>query len=183
MPAPARRTLPRGARLHHPATRDHLETARRPVVQAVPPRLPIRSIDDLDPPAALPIHPLAELPRVPRVGPDERQAGQRLAHLGIQEMPPAIPIVQVCAVDFDGKQQAGGIDEDPPVGHPRLRPASRLAPSSPRSGPPTPVVFAAWLSITAALGCSSRPSRARILPRSRSCARRRVPSRCHCRKW
>jgi hypothetical protein len=106
-----------------------VETARQPVVQAVPPRLPIRSIDDRDPPAALPIHPPVELPRVPGVGPDERQAGQRLAHLGIQQVPPAIPIVPVCTVDFGGKQHSGGIDEDPPVGHPRLRPASRLAPS------------------------------------------------------
>lgn len=129
MPAPARRNCPEGARLHHPAAWDDAEAVGPSVVEAVPPRLPIRAIDDRDPPAALPIHPLAELSRVPRVGPDERQAGQRLARPGIQQMPPAIPIVQVRAVDFGDKQQAGGIDEALPRGHPRLRPASRLAPS------------------------------------------------------
>ena len=114
MPAPGRRNRPEGIRLHHPATRDHSETARPPIVQAVPPRLPIRPMNDLDSPATLPIHLLTERSRVPRVGPDERQAGQRLAHPGTQQTPPAIPIMRVCAVDFGGEQQASRVDEDPP---------------------------------------------------------------------
>jgi hypothetical protein len=56
-----------------------------------------------------------------------------------------------------------------------LRPFSRFAPSYPRSGPPTPVVFADWLSITAALASGVRPSATRTRVRSASCARRSVP--------
>ncbi len=135
LPQPSE-VCPEGPRLHHPATRDHRETARQPVVQAVPPRLPIRSIDDLDSPAALPIRPLAERSRIPRVGPNECQAGQRLAHLGTQQMPPAVPIMQVRAVDFGGEQQAGGIDEDvssSPLCC-RSRPRSAAHPALPVSG-------------------------------------------------
>ncbi len=112
---------PRGAgqaAQHDPAHRriDHFLSDRRQsfVVPGRAPRLPIRPMNDLDSPATLPIHLLTERSRVPRVGPDERQAGQRLAHPGTQQTPPAIPIMRVCAVDFGGEQQASRVDEDPP---------------------------------------------------------------------
>jgi hypothetical protein len=61
----------------------------------------------------------------------------------------------------------------------RLRPFTRLPPSSPRSGPPLSVVLTDCLSMQTALGVGSRPAATRGCSRNAVTTLPQVPSSCH----
>ena len=60
-------------------------------------------------------------------------------------------------MDDNAEQQAGGVDRDMALA------ALDLLRRVPAARPPFSVVFTLWVSITAALGLGSRPSRSRSI--------------------
>jgi hypothetical protein len=60
-------------------------------------------------------------------------------------------------MDDNAEQQAGGVDPNMPFA------ALDLLRRIPTARPPFSVVFTLWVSITAALGLGSRPSRSRSI--------------------
>ena len=74
-----------------------------------------------------------------------------------QQVAGTIGVLDVGGMDNDAKQQAGGVDRD--VSLAALDSLRRI----PAARPPFSVVFTLWVSITAALGLGSRPSRSRSI--------------------
>ena len=83
----------------------------------------------------------------PRVEP--RQPAQQVAG--------TIGVLDVGGMDNDAEQQAGGVDRNVTLA------AFDLFCRIPAARPPFSVVFTLWVSITAALGLGSRPSRSRSI--------------------
>ena len=175
---PPRQTQPRERPFHHPSSRQDLEPAWL-LLQPIAPKLPVSVVGYLDPPSSLLFSPLAETARVRPVGPNQLHPGQVVLQVSSanNRLPPS------WSGRFAPWTRAAKTSPFVSTRMWRLRPAKRFAPSYPRSGPPTGVVFTTWLSITAALGFGSRPSASRTASRSRSCARLSRPSRRHLRKW
>ena len=74
-----------------------------------------------------------------------------------QQVTGTIGVLNVGGMDNDAEQQAGGVDRDMPLA------ALDLLRRIPAARPPFSVVFTLWVSITAALGLGSRPSRSRSI--------------------
>ena len=74
-----------------------------------------------------------------------------------QQIAGTIGILDVGGMDDNAEQQAGGVDRDMPLA------ALDLLRRIPAARPPFSVVFTLWVSITAALGLGSRPSRSRSI--------------------
>ena len=72
-----------------------------------------------------------------------------------QQVARTIGVLDVGGMNDDAEQQAGGVDRDMPLA------ALDLLRRIPAARPPLSVVFTLWVSITAALGLGSRPSRSR----------------------
>ena len=74
-----------------------------------------------------------------------------------QQIAGTIGVLDVGGMDDNAEQQAGGVDPDMPFA------ALDLLRRIPTARPPFSVVFTLWVSITAALGLGSRPSRSRSI--------------------
>ena len=74
-----------------------------------------------------------------------------------QQVARTIGVLDVGGMNDDAEQQAGGVDRDMPLA------ALDLLCRIPAARPPFSVVFTLWVSITAALGLGSRPSRSRSI--------------------
>ena len=74
-----------------------------------------------------------------------------------EEIADAVRVLHVGGVDDHAEQQARGVDRDMPLA------ALDLLCRIPAARPPFSVVFTLWVSITAALGLGSRPSRSRSI--------------------
>ena len=74
-----------------------------------------------------------------------------------QQVAGSIGVLDVGGMDDNAEQQAGGVDRDMPFA------ALDLLRRVPAARPPFSVVFTLWVSITAALGLGSRPSRSRSI--------------------
>jgi hypothetical protein len=95
------------------------------------------------------------------VGEDRLQKGKEPAGMAVQDQKGAVAILQAGRMDGDGKDQAEGIDEEM-----TLLSFDFLARVIARRidvRPPFFALFTLWLSITAALGEASRPSRSRVM--------------------
>ena len=74
-----------------------------------------------------------------------------------QQVTGTIGVLDVGGMDNDAEQQAGSVDRDVALA------ALDLLCRIPAARPPFSVVFTLWVSITAALGLGSRPSRSRSI--------------------
>jgi hypothetical protein len=74
-----------------------------------------------------------------------------------QQVTGTIGVLNVGGMNNDAEQQAGGVDRDMPFA------ALDLLRRIPAARAPFSVVFTLWVSITAALGLGSRPSRSRSI--------------------
>ena len=74
-----------------------------------------------------------------------------------QQVAGTIGVLDVGGMDDNAEQQAGGVDPNMPFA------ALDLLRRIPTARPPFSVVFTLWVSITAALGLGSRPSRSRSI--------------------
>ena len=99
------------------------------------------------------------------------------SHQFVDNQPCPVSILDVSGVDHDSQQQPYGIHDDVAfaTGH--------LLTSIITTRPPFSVVFTDWLSMMAALGVGSLPSKRRTFGRSASWTRSHVPSCLHSRKY
>jgi hypothetical protein len=102
-----------------------------------------------------------QLPGVSAIRPDEAQSHQRMFEEGQHELT-AVAVLHVGRVHHHGDQQPERIDQE--VSLATIDLFARIV----TMGAPLSVVFTDWLSITAALGCRSRPTDSRTSPWSRS---------------
>ena len=98
---------------------------------------------------------------VSAVGEDRLQKGKELAGVAVQDQKGAIAVLQVGRMDGDGQDQAEGIDEE--VALLAFDLLARVIARRVDVRPPFSALFTLWLSITAALGEASRPSRSRVM--------------------
>ena len=98
---------------------------------------------------------------VSAVGEDRPQKGKEPASVAVQDQEGAIAVLQVGRMDGDGKDQAEGIDEEMTLLAFDL--LARVIARRVDARPPFSALFTHWLSITAALGEASRPSRSRVM--------------------
>jgi hypothetical protein len=164
--APA--TQPAEGALDDPALRQHAEAVRL-----------IRAFDDLQLNAASVAQssdPREKLAGVASIGPDTAQAQERVREHAKQQLR-AIAILDIGGVNDDGDQQPERVDEQVPLASTDF--LARIV----TARPPFSVVFTDWLSMTPAVGNSSRPSARRSSPRSLSWMERHVPSFFHALKY
>ena len=81
--------------------------------------------------------------------------------MAIQNQKGAIAILQVSRMNGDGEDQAEGIDEE--LAFLAFDLLARVIARRVDARPPFSALFTLWLSITAALGEASRPSRSRVM--------------------
>lgn len=98
---------------------------------------------------------------VSAVGEDRLQKGKEPAGVAVQDQKGAIAVLQVGRMNGDGKDQAEGIDEE--MAFLAFDLLARVIARRVDARPPFSAFFTLWLSITAALGEASRPSRSRVM--------------------
>ena len=81
--------------------------------------------------------------------------------MAIQDQKSAVAVLQVGRMDGDGEDQAEGIDEE--MTFLAFDLLARVIARRVDMRPPFSALFTLWLSITAALGEASRPSRSRVM--------------------
>ena len=151
--------------LHHPPPGQHLEAV---AVRA--------SAYHAQQPASSSPSPSHQPADVGRISPDQLQSREPAQQLG-QYQPGSIPVLDVGGVHHYREEQPGGIHYDVALAPGHLF-ARVIA-----ARPPFSVVFTYWLSMMAALGVASLPSRSRTMGRSASSTRSQVPSARHLRKY
>ena len=141
---------PGNGALHDPAPGQGLEAL-----------LARRAFDDLDFPRGG-LHGSAQLfAAVGAVGEDRLQEGKQPASVAIQNQKGAVAVLYVGRVDDDGEDQAEGVDQEMALLAFDL--LARVIARRVDARPPFSAPFTLWLSITAALGEASRPSRSRVM--------------------
>lgn len=98
---------------------------------------------------------------VSAVGEDRLQKGKELAGVAVEDQKGAIAVLQVGRMNGDGKDQTEGIDEE--MAFLAFDLLARVIARRVDVRPPFSALFTLWLSITAALGEASRPSRSRVM--------------------
>lgn len=120
-----------------------------------------RAVDDLDGPAGGVYGPAQFVAAIGAVGEDRLQKGKEPAGVTVQDQKGAVAILQVGRMDGDGKDQAEGVDEE--MAFLAFDLLARVIARRVDVRPPFSALLTLWLSITAALGEASRPSRSRVM--------------------
>ena len=151
--------------LHHPPAGQHLEAV---AVRA--------AADHAQHPASCGPSPRHQAAGVGRIGPDHLEPGEPAQQFG-QHQPGSVPILDVGGVNDHSQEQPRSVHYDVALASGHLF-ACVIA-----ARPPFSVVLTDWLSMMAALGVPSRPSRSRTIARSASSTRSQVPLARHFRKY
>ena len=154
---PAAPTNPCQRSFDHPSPRQDLK------VMAAP-----RASHDLQYPTRQGHHPTDQLASVTSISPNQSQE-RKPSHQFVDNQPCSVSVLDVSGVDHDSQQQPYGIDGDVAFA------AGHLLTSIIAARPPFSVVFTDWLSMMAALGVGSLPSKRRTFGRSTSWTRSHVP--------
>ena len=118
----------------------------------------IGSANDLEDPATDVGNPSDQLAGIPAIGPDQLDSREKRPYFLQQQLGP-VAILDVGRMHHHPEQQPYGIYEDMPLA------AVDLLAGVVAVRPPFSVVLTDWLSMIAALGCSSRPARFRTWQR------------------
>lgn len=119
------------------------------------------ALDDLDPPT-----PGAESgsrdawPLIAGIGEDALNEGEEAAGASIENQPRPVAVLNIAGVDDDVQQKAERIDQDVALAPGDL--LARVKPLRVKRGAPFCALLALWLSMIAAVGLASRPSRSRV---------------------
>ena len=98
---------------------------------------------------------------VSAVGEDRLEKGEEPAGLAVEDQKGAVTVLKVGRMDGDGQDQAEGVDEEMALLAFDL--LARVIARRVDARPPFSAPFTLWLSITAALGEASRPSKSRVM--------------------
>ena len=119
------------------------------------------ALDDFD-------HPMAAAGRGSRhawslvagIGEDALDKGEQAARAPVENQPRPVAVLNVGGMDHDVQQEAERIDQDVALAPDDL--LARIKPLRVERGAPFCAALALWLSMIAAVGLASRPSRSRV---------------------
>ena len=119
------------------------------------------ALDDLDPPT-----PGAESgsrdawPLIAGIGEDVLDKGEEAAGASIENQPRPVAVLNIAGMNHDVQQKAERIDQDMALAPGDL--LARIKPLRVKRRAPFCALLALWLSMIAAVGLASRPSRSRV---------------------
>ena len=94
------------------------------------------------------------------IGEDALDEGEKAAGASIENQPRPVAVLNIGGMDDDVQQEAERVDQDMALAPSDL--LARIKPLRVKRGAPFCAALALWLSMIAAVGLASRPSRSRV---------------------